>query len=37
MDMLKYYDTKDIGKFPERLKPKSVHTKTDLKGNLKQK
>lgn len=30
----KYYDTKDIGKFPERLKPKSVHTKTDLEGKF---
>lgn len=30
----KYYDTKDIGEFPERLKPLSIKTDIDLKDNF---
>ena len=30
----KYYDTKDIGEFPERLKPKSIKTDIDTKGEF---
>jgi len=30
----KYYDISDIGKFPERLKPKNVHCDVDKKGEF---
>lgn len=30
----KYYDTKDVGEFPERLKPKSVKSDIDLKNDF---
>ena len=30
----KYYDTNDIGKFPERLKPKSIYVGTDKNGKF---
>lgn len=30
----KYYDTNDIGKFPERLKPESIYCKTDKDGKF---
>lgn len=30
----KYYDTADIGKFPDRLKPKSVYCKVDKNGKF---
>lgn len=30
----KYYDTKDIGKFPERLKPLSIKTDIDVENNF---
>ncbi len=30
----KYYDISDIGKFPERLKPKNIKSNIDIKGEF---